>query len=361
MTAPAAGGRRPDHRPPDHGRTDHRRTENRGPDPRIRSSEQKKRPAPATGRATGAGGRVVGTIPESLPGPVSAATLAAGSRTVLDQGAILARIKSLPPAPIVLTRVLSIMDDATAGVRELVSAIELDPGVTATVLKTCNSPVYGGTRQLASLDEAAHRVGMRTIIQIVMMREAQSILEGEQSGYGFAAGDLWKHSMTVALAARLLAQRVGFANVSGLFTGGLLHDMGKLVLDVHLKTSYQEVRDRVDDGSTFQEAEREVFGVEHAEIGARIAEHWAFPPSLVEMIRWHHQPDGSSDHLDACCLVHLADALAHWLGVGLGRPGLAVRFESSSVRRFGLGPEDLDRILIELVEKTQQTEQSLAA
>jgi putative nucleotidyltransferase with HDIG domain len=154
---------------------------------------------------------------------------------------------------------------------------------------------------------------------------------------------------------------VGFANVSGLFTGGLLHDMGKLVLDVHLKQHYQDVRARVDEGSTFQEAEREVFGAEHAEIGARIAEHWAFPASLVDMIRWHHQPESSKEHVDACSLVHLADALAHWLGVGLGRPGLAVRFESSAVRRFGLSPEDLDRILIELIEKTQQTEQSLAA
>ena len=137
--------------------------------------------------------------------------------------------------------------------------------------------------------------------------------------------------------------------------------MGKIVLDVFLKKRYNEVRQRVEQGSTFQEAEQEVLGIGHPDLGARIAAAWDFPEPLLAMIRHHHQPEASENESEICSLVHLADALSHWLGIGLGRPGLAVRFESSAVRKFGLKPDDLDRVMIELVEKMEQTERTLVA
>jgi putative nucleotidyltransferase with HDIG domain len=280
---------------------------------------------------------------------------------MLDHEAILAGMKSLPAAPMVLARVLMIMEDPKAGSRELIEAIEVDPGVTANILRTCNSPFYAGNRQLSTLEEAVHRVGMRTIQQLVTMRESESFLRGSQKGYGLAPGDLWAHSVSTGLACRLLAQRVNHPRASLLFTGGLLHDMGKIALDVYLGKRYAEVRQRVDAGATFQEAERDVLGIEHAELGACIAEKWGFPEPLVRVIRHHHQPEGADGDVDLCSIVHLADALSHWLGIGLGRPGLANRFESSAVKMLHLGAADLDRILIDLVEKMNETERSLAA
>lgn len=280
---------------------------------------------------------------------------------MIEHDIALAGMKSLPAAPLVLARILLIMEDAKAGSRDLIDAIELDPGLTANVLRVCNSPFYAGNRQLSTLEDAVHRVGTRTIMQLVTMRESEGLLRGPQNGYGLAPGDLWLHSVSTGLACRLLAKRVGITRESLLFTGGLLHDLGKLALDVFLNKRYLEVRERVNAGSTFQEAEREVLGIEHAELGARIAENWGFPESLVRMIRHHHAPDQAEEDADLCSIVHLADALSHWLGVGLGRPGLANRFESSAVKRFHLQPDDLDRILIELVDRMDQTEQSLAA
>jgi putative nucleotidyltransferase with HDIG domain len=167
--------------------------------------------------------------------------------------------------------------------------------------------------------------------------------------------------MSVALACRIVATRVRSDRVSLAFTGGLLHDIGKIVLDVFLKRRYHEVRSKVEAGSTFQDAERMVLGIEHAELGSHMAERWGFPESLVRMIGHHHHPDECAEEVDLCSMVHLADALSHWLGIGLGRPGLAVRFDSSAVRRFGFKPEDLDRIMIELVETLEETEQRLVA
>jgi putative nucleotidyltransferase with HDIG domain len=280
---------------------------------------------------------------------------------MLEHEAILAGLKNLPAAPLVLVRILMIMDDPKTGSNELIEAVELDPGVTANVLRMCNSTYYAGTRQLSTLQEAVHRLGMRTIQQMVTMRESESLLGGAHEGYGLAAGDLWRHSVSTALACRLLAHRVGYPRVSVAFTGGLLHDLGKIVLDVFLRKRYQEVRARVEQGATFQDAERDVFGVEHADLGARIAEKWGFPEGLVRAMRFHHQPEEADGDGELCALVHLGDSLSHWLGVGLGRPGLANRFAASAVRMFSLQPEDLDRILIELVEKFEETEQSLAA
>ncbi len=280
---------------------------------------------------------------------------------MIDTEVVLAGLKNLPAAPMVLVRILMIMDDPKAGARELIDAIEVDPGVTANVLRMCNSSYYAGSRQLSTLQEAVHRLGLRAIMQMVTMRESEPLLGGTHEGYGLAAGDLWRHSVSTALACRLLAQRVGHARLSLVFTGGLLHDLGKIALDVFLKKSYLEVRKRVDQGATFQEAEQEVFGIEHAELGARIAESWGFPETLVRMLRYHHQPEAAESDNDLCSLVHLGDSLSHWLGVGLGRPGLANRFAASAVRMFGLGPDDLDRVLIELVDKFEETEQALAA
>jgi putative nucleotidyltransferase with HDIG domain len=275
--------------------------------------------------------------------------------------AILDKIKSLPPAPLVLARVLAIMDDPKAGMNDLISAIEIDPGVTANVLRICNSPYYAGKRQLSTLQDAVQRVGMRTVTQLVTMGQAEPLMNSAHEGYGLAPGDLWRHSMAVALACRILATRVGSERVSLAFTGGLLHDIGKIVLDVFLKARYHEVRSKVEAGSPFQEAERIVLGTEHAELGSQMAQRWGFPEPLVRMIGHHHDPEGCQEEIELCSIVHLADALSHWLGIGLGRPGLAVRFDSAAVRRFGFKPEDLDRIMIELVETLEQTEQRLAA
>ena len=93
----------------------------------------------------------------------------------------------------------------------------------------------------------------------------------------------------------------------------------------------------------------------------RRAESWDFPEPLVRMIRFHHEPEKAEEDQDLVSLVHLADALSRWLGIGLGRPGLACRFESTAVKRFHLRPEDLDRIMIELVSRMDETEQCLAA
>jgi putative nucleotidyltransferase with HDIG domain len=280
---------------------------------------------------------------------------------MVEQVSILAAIKRLPAAPLVLARVLMIMNDPKAGSQDLIDAIEIDPGVTANLLRMCNSPYYGGSRQLSSLQEAVHRLGTRQVMQLVTMGEGEALLGGEHEGYGLASGDLWQHSVSTALAARLLGMRVGHPRVSLLFTGGLLHDLGKIALDLYLKDRYVEVRQRVEMGATFQEAESQALGIEHAELGARIAENWGFPASLVRMIRFHHNPDMADEDQDLCSLIHLSNALAQWLGLGLGRPGLASRFESSAVHRFNLTPADLDRILLELVEKLDETQSSLAA
>jgi putative nucleotidyltransferase with HDIG domain len=280
---------------------------------------------------------------------------------MLTREKMLNQIKALPAAPLTLARVMAIVDDPKAGAPDVIEAIQMDPGLTANILRTCNSPYYGGNRQFSSLEEAVHRLGMRTVVQLVMMRAASPLMAGEQEGYGMAPGDLWHHALSTALAARSLAQRVGCGRPSLLFTGGLLHDLGKIALDVFLKEHYRQVRARVEAGATFQEAEREALGMEHAELGALIAEKWGFPSPLVNMIRYHHQPELAEEDQDLCSLVHLADALSQWLGIGLGRPGLASRFESSAVRRFGLKPEDLDRILIELVGTIDEAERGMAA
>lgn len=274
---------------------------------------------------------------------------------------ILERVRDLPPAPIVMSQVVRMVDEPDVGAAELVKVIEKDVGVVANLLRVCNTPQYAGTRRVATLQEAINRLGTRTLLQLVVLGETHSFLKQELKGYGYSSGDLWWHSLGVAEASRLLAQAIHHENAALAFTGGLLHDLGKIVLDVFLAGEQREIRRLISEGASLSEAESLVLGVEHAELGARVAEHWQFPESLCGTIRFHHQPFAAPNGVDLAALVHLGDALTHWLGIGLGGPGLASQFDPRVLDHLGIESGEVDRLLILLSERIDQSNSELAA
>ncbi|MBE0617166.1 MAG: HDOD domain-containing protein [Proteobacteria bacterium] len=265
---------------------------------------------------------------------------------------ILARIDTLPPMPAVAVRLLEAAQDPEVDLGQLASWLERDPAMTANLLRVCNSPFYGLRREVASIRQATSLLGLKSVVQIALTVLASRYLTPSQPGYDLASGELWTSSLAAAVAAELLAQEVRYPFPSTAYTAGLLQDVGKIVLADLVGGVLPEIRQRVAEGVSWEEAERQVVGLPHPEVGAVLLERWGFPANLVESVRTHHTPSLARLDPNLARISHLADALTMTLGMGLGADGLAYALDEESLRALGFRESrDLDLVLERLSER----------
>ena len=248
--------------------------------------------------------------------------------------------------PDTAVRLATVLGDPNSSIGQIVETIRYDQAVTAEVLRLCNSAYFGLSKRVNSIDDAVCLLGTAKVLQLVMSAHVQAMLRRPQEGYGLMPGALWEHSVAVALGCREYAQRIGLETVGLSFTLGLLHDVGKVVLNEYVAAEYAEiVRRATEEHLSFVELEEQVLGFTHAEVGARLAERWSLPEPLIHSIRFHHEPDKSPtpDLLLDC--VHLADATCLLMGIGGGMvDGLSYRAEPAVLERHGLSSRDLETI-----------------
>ena len=199
------------------------------------------------------------------------------------------------------------------------------------------------------------------MVQIAITVLASRYLTPSQKGYDLAPGELWRSSVTAGIAAELLARECKYPQPNTAYTAGLLQDMGKIVLAEHLGGLLPQVRKLTEEqGIGWEEAERQVIGIPHPEVGAALLERWNFPATLVEAVRYHHHPASATLDPTLSHLSHLADALTMTLGVGLGGDGLAYHLDENSVVALGLDqPGRMEILLAQLAEQLQQAEDLL--
>lgn len=274
---------------------------------------------------------------------------------------VLAKIEALPPMPAVALKLLEAAQDENAGMGTLAGWIEKDPAMTANLLHLCNSPFYGVRREVTSIRQAANLLGTKQVVQIAITILASQRLSGGHAGYGLASGELWKSSVTAAVAAELLAQEVRYRNESTAYTAGLLQDVGKIVLAEFVGAAIPKILAVVEhEHLSFQEAESRVVGMNHAEVGARLLELWGFPASLVESVRTHHDPEDAKIDPALARISHLADALTMTVGMGLGSDGLAYKLDARSLEALGIdSSKQLDSLIEALTLRILQAEDLL--
>ncbi|HVP11500.1 MAG TPA: HDOD domain-containing protein, partial [Phycisphaerae bacterium] len=144
---------------------------------------------------------------------------------------ILKQVVELPPLPTTAIKLMNVLHDPRSTLDDIVEAIRYDQAITGQVLQLCNSAYFGLSRTVTSLNDAMLCLGSVKVLQLVMSVHTNSMLSRKQIGYGLERGILWKHSVAVALAATAVAQRLGTSMVNLVFTAGLLHDIGKVVLN----------------------------------------------------------------------------------------------------------------------------------
>jgi putative nucleotidyltransferase with HDIG domain len=274
---------------------------------------------------------------------------------------ILESIGALPPLPDTALRLMSMLNDPRSTLDDIVEVIRYDQSVTSEVLRLCNSAYFGLSRQVASLNEAMLRLGTVKVLQMVMSVHTSAMLGQEQEGYGLEPGVLWKHSVAVALASSIIAQRVALPNANLVFTAGLLHDIGKVVLNRYVASEFAEIVRRVtDERLSFSEAEERVLGFSHEQIGGIVAERWRLPEPIVRCIRYHHEPGALTPPDPLVDAVYLANTVCLLLGIGLGADGLCHRADEAVMERHNLGEQDVERVGVQLMTELKSVEQSFA-
>ncbi len=267
------------------------------------------------------------------------------------------RVNSVMPLPDTAMKLMNVMSNPRSTLDDIVETIKYDQAVTSQVLKLCNSSFFGLSRKVTSLNDAMLCLGTIKVLQLVMSVHTNNMLSSKQHGYGLEPGVLWKHSVAVALASSLFAQRLRIPDGNLLFTAGLLHDIGKVILNEYVAEDFAEIIRRVaEDHISFVEAEQHVLGFSHEDIGGMIAEKWQLPPAIVRCIRYHHMPSAVDPPDVLVDAVYLANCVCLLLGIGLGEDGLCYRADPAVLERRGLCESDLEIIGAQTVIDLQRVE-----
>ncbi|MER3472461.1 MAG: hydrolase [Armatimonadota bacterium] len=264
-------------------------------------------------------------------------------------------IRDLPALPEVVVRVMRLAEDPRSDAQSIARVIATDQAMAARVLRLANSAFYGLPRRVSTLSEAVVILGFRTIKNLAIAASTFELLNREIAGYWLQRGELWRHSLACAIGAQLIAQRVRLPVTEEAFVGGLLHDIGKVAINLFVREQFDQIMEHaLQERIPFVEAEQAVLGFNHAMAGALIAEKWNLPPSLVSVIRYHHQPSQMPEADMLVCVVHLADILSITLGIGIGGDGLYYTLEEGTMARLGLEQPDIDTLCGQIVDQMAQ-------
>lgn len=254
----------------------------------------------------------------------------------------------LPSLPQPTLRALQLIDDPKYSAVGLARIIGVDQSLAGRLLQWANSPYYGLRYKVSTLERAIMVLGTRQIRELLMAVSVNEMLSRKMPGYGLERGELWRHSVAVASGSRWLATEHRYAQPEQAFIGGLLHDIGKLIMDELLcydKSWQQEWQQLRAEGAAFVDLERWLTGFDHAQLGGRVAEKWNLPLALVEAIAYHHQPAKATIEPEITHWVHLADAAALMLGISLGFDGLSYQLSEASIEATNFKSLDLEALM----------------
>jgi len=269
---------------------------------------------------------------------------------------VIERIIDLPTLPTIFAHVNTLLQDPHTTAAEVARLIESDQALASRVLRLVNSSFFGFGRKVSRVGQAITLLGFNAVRSTVLSVSVFDSFDGA-SVSGFLRPKFWQHSTGVGLIASSLAKGVPGVHHGEAFAAGVLHDIGKLVLDRYLPEDFTEILLRVRTrGISLREAEREVLGVSHAEIGEYLAEKWNLPHGLVESISLHHTPSVMRSNPSLVSIVHLADGLCRRLKVGYGGDDLIPPYDPFALSELNLSEGDLQEWIPKLQEELQNAQ-----
>lgn len=256
------------------------------------------------------------------------------------------RMRELSSAPQILPELLRLARDVNSDRDRVVQLLSLDPALTAKVLHFSNAAAQGVSSGISSVEEAVFRLGMNRILRVVITAAGATALSAGQAGYGIHAGELWSHSVAAAVAAQWIARDRSEDELM-VFTTALLHDIGKIVLGEVLEKDYRHLLEQTSSQNlSLLEAERELLGVDHAEVGGCLLRRWQFPEAMAAAVACHHDPATADNHAPLAATCYLGNLVACFLGYACGGNAFALRSRTEAFEILDLSDECLPHLLM---------------
>lgn len=262
---------------------------------------------------------------------------------------LIARTLDLPVLPATTQKVLALMSDPDVSIEKVKRLVSTDPGLTAKILKVANSAFYGSYRNIQNLSQAILRLGLNAVRNIVVATSMKNVYKK----FGLAEKLIWEQMLGAALAASVIARHTRIVDPEDAFIGGLLHDIGKVVVNNEYPEKFAKVIERVyNEQVSFELAEKDVFEFSQRDVGAFVVKKWGFPENLELLIKFFDDKEALSRdkqlaHLVA--IITLADRMCQKFGMGWRKAG-------GSEVSFGNLPETLgldESVLPEMSESVK--------
>lgn len=226
---------------------------------------------------------------------------------------VVGRISNLPTPPMVLQQINKVINDPNTSAYDIASILGEDPAMSVKVLKLSNSAFYSLANEVTSVKRAVVVLGINAVRSIVLSTAVVDMFKNGEKNIQFH-NQFWRHSLATASCARMLAHKIPGGNAAGVehaFSVGLLHDIGKLVMNCYLPDDFEAKEQLAKERQLSSHlAEAEAIGYTHAELGGLLARNWKLPPVICSAIDYHHCPKESENDIFAY-VTHFADYLSH--------------------------------------------------
>ncbi len=234
------------------------------------------------------------------------------------------KVDSLSPAIQILPKLMELLQDENSDMFEVCGLIKVDPSLVSGVLKLSNSAYFAGSSPVSSLEEAVNRLGQLEVYKMVAVACGRSLLEKDLPAYEIEASELWENAVASGIVMELLAvdqdKRADIA-----YTIGLLHNIGKLAINQFFEGGYAPVYSLIErEEMPMPEAERAVFGFDHAQLGAKLLRVWNFPESIAIPIEYQYRPLSPAAHRESACSLHFSWLVVAAFGLNAGRSAWAI-------------------------------------
>ena len=224
-------------------------------------------------------------------------------------------VDDLPPLPTLISRALELLADPDTSAKEIEAVIEKDQSLVSKLIRVSNSTLYGGMQRVESLQQAITRLGARTSRGLIVAASMQTFFLRASASVRALGHELWQHTAECGLAARRIATTIGYDNPEKAFVGGVLHDIGKVVILLTGGDAYHDILSLMRDRSLGSlDAEKRIIGTDHVAIGIQLMDKWKMPTSASLCVAYHHHPEKADNDRPLATIVAYANQLSHCHG-----------------------------------------------
>jgi putative nucleotidyltransferase with HDIG domain len=248
-------------------------------------------------------------------------------------------IEDLLPIPQVALKIIRMVGNDACSFRDIAHEVIQDQVLSARLIKLCNSVSTNTGMKVDSIEKALLRIGEKSLLLLALAFSMENFISHANQGYSLCKGGIFNHSVWTAIISSKLAEITGKVPSDIAYTAGLLHDIGKVVLDQYMHAAYPLFYRRMQNhNADLIAAEKDLFGIAHTEAGYRLARIWDLPEFVTDTIQYHHDPQKAASNCELIHLIYLADLLSSRFMLGHDLERMNTAHFNSSLELIGFDP-----------------------